>query len=48
MLTQQQLEEFRRDGFLVCRGLFDAGETADLTRWTDEVMAYPEVPGKYK
>lgn len=47
MLTDQQVEDFRRDGFLVCRGLFDAGEIRELTRWTDEVMAYPEQAGKY-
>ena len=47
MLTEQQVEEFQRDGYLVYRGLFDAHEIADLTRWTDEVMAYPEQPGKY-
>lgn len=47
MLTDQQVEDFRRDGFLVCRRLFDPGEIRELTRWTDEVMAYPEQAGKY-
>ena len=47
MLTDRQVEDFHRDGFLVCRGLFDAAEVSDLLRWTDEVMAYPEQPGKY-
>ena len=47
MLTEQQVEDFQRDGFLVYRGLFDSGEIAELTRWTDEVMTYPEEPGKY-
>ena len=47
MLTEQQVEDFQRDGFLVYRGLFDSGEIAELTRWTDEVMTYPEESGKY-
>lgn len=47
MLSGQQVEDFRRDGFLVCRGLFDAAEIGEITRWTDEVMAYPEQAGKY-
>ena len=47
MLTEQQVEEFQRDGFLVYHGLFDSNEITELTRWTDEVMAYPEQPGKY-
>lgn len=36
-----------RDGFLVVRGFFDAGETRDLLRWTDEVATAPEVPGRH-
>lgn len=47
MLTDEQIQDFRRQGFLVIRGLFDAAETRDLAQWTEEVAAYPEVPGKY-
>lgn len=47
MLTERQIEEFRRNGYVVIRGLFNTGEMGDLTRWTDEVMNYPERPGKY-
>ena len=47
MLTEQQVEDFQRDGFLVYRGLFNSSEIAELTRWTDDVMTYPEEPGKY-
>jgi hypothetical protein len=36
-----------RDGFVVVRGLFDAAETRDLLRWTDEVAGAPEVPGRH-
>ena len=47
MIIEQQVKEFQRDGYLVYRGLFDAGEIAEITRWADEVMSYPEQPGKY-
>ena len=44
-LTARQLADYRRDGFLVCRGLFGAGEVAELRRATDEVQGWPEQPG---
>lgn len=46
-LTDQQISEFKRDGFIVVRGMFDAEEMKDLARWTDEVENYPETPGKF-
>ena len=36
-----------RDGFLVVRGFFGAVETAMLLRWTEEIVAAPEVPGRH-
>ncbi|HEY7840076.1 MAG TPA: phytanoyl-CoA dioxygenase family protein, partial [Gammaproteobacteria bacterium] len=47
MLSDRQLEDFRRDGYLLIRGLYDRGEMRDITAWTDEVTAWPEMPGKY-
>ena len=47
MLSKQQVEQFHRDGFLVVRGMYDAGEMEDISRWTDEVATSPEVPGHY-
>ena len=47
MLTRQQIEDFNRDGYLLVRKLYDAGEMQDITSWTDEVSNYPETPGKY-
>ena len=47
MLTRQQLESFHRDGYVLVRGLFSGAELQEITRWTDEVSAWPEVPGKY-
>jgi len=40
------IEAFRRDGFAVVPGLFDADETRQISAWTDEIQAEPEVPGR--
>jgi ectoine hydroxylase-related dioxygenase (phytanoyl-CoA dioxygenase family) len=42
MLTQAQIEEFHRDGFLVLRGLFDADEIEALRAAAAEVQAEAE------
>ena len=47
MLSEDQLSDFKRDGFLIVRGLYDTDEMREITAWTDEVTSYPEVPGKY-
>ena len=45
-LEQHDIETFRGSGYLIIRGLFRGRELADLIRWTDEVEAWPETPGK--
>lgn len=47
ILTDEQVAQFKRDGFLVVRGMYSADEVAEIGAWTDEVANYPEVPGKY-
>lgn len=47
VLTDGQIERFHRDGFLVVRGMYSPKEVEVISRWTDEVAASPEVPGKY-
>jgi ectoine hydroxylase-related dioxygenase (phytanoyl-CoA dioxygenase family) len=47
ILSEEQVEQFRRDGFLVVRGMYSAAEVAEIGAWTEEVANYPEVPGKY-
>lgn len=46
-LTPGQIETFRRDGFVLVRGFYNADEMADITAWVDEVQHWPETPGKY-
>lgn len=44
---QQELAPYARDGFVVVRGLFSPSEAAAIRAWTDEVQAWPEIPGTY-
>jgi 2-aminoethylphosphonate dioxygenase len=44
--TAGEVADFRQDGFLVVRSFLDAQEVADLDRWTKEIAAEPEVPGR--
>ncbi|MBV8095881.1 MAG: phytanoyl-CoA dioxygenase family protein [Acetobacteraceae bacterium] len=45
--TAQELATFDRDGFLVLRGFLEPPELADLQRWTAEISAEPEIPGRH-
>ena len=42
----EMLEAFRRDGFVVVPGLFDAAEIGQISAWTDELQGRPEEPGR--
>ena len=46
-LSDGELANYRRDGFLVCRRLFGPDEVAELRRATDEVQVWPELPGAW-
>ena len=47
VLSSSQVAYFKRDGFLVVRGLFDASEMQDIAAWTDEVEVWPETAGQH-
>jgi hypothetical protein len=47
LLSSEQHARYARDGFVVIPGLFTPAEAARLTRWTEEVTAWPEVPGRH-
>ncbi len=47
VLTDADVAAFKRDGFLVKRGLFSPEEMTEIAGWIDECEALPEVPGKY-
>lgn len=44
--SEQELQQFHEQGFVVCRGLF-ADQIETVTRWTQEVTERPEVPGEH-
>lgn len=46
VLSQMQIEQFQRDGFLVVRGMYSPDEIRQISDWTDEVAGYAEEPGK--
>ena len=46
ILTEVQIQQFHRDGFLVVRGMYSRREIGLISEWTEEVAGYPEVPGK--
>lgn len=46
-LTQEQIRTFHDDGFLVARGMYSDREMQDIARWTSEIEAWPETPGRH-
>jgi hypothetical protein len=46
-LSADDLDQYARTGWVARRGLFSAEEAADIARWTDELVALPEVPGRH-
>lgn len=47
ILSEMQVEQFNRDGFLLVRGMYSSEEVAAISEWTDELASRPEAPGKY-
>lgn len=46
-LSAEEIDHFAAYGWVAKRGLFDAAETAAIARWTDELVALPEEPGRH-
>ena len=46
-LTADELAHFNAHGWVKRPALFTAGEAAEIARWTDELVALPEVPGRH-
>jgi hypothetical protein len=42
----EELAHYARTGWLAARGFFSPAETAAISRWTDELAAAPEIPGR--
>jgi len=46
-VTDEHIEAFERDGYLILRRAFDAREMALIDAWTDELLALPEESGRH-
>jgi len=46
-LSRDDVEAFRRDGYVVVRGLFDAARMREIRAAVDELQSWPEVPGQH-
>ena len=47
-LTAEQIKSFHRDGFLIVRRFYGGEEIDEITRWINEIQAFPDAPGKYQ
>jgi ectoine hydroxylase-related dioxygenase (phytanoyl-CoA dioxygenase family) len=46
-MDETQVAAFQRDGYLLLPRFFDAGEVAEITRWTEELASAPEEIGSH-
>ncbi|HEX7854526.1 MAG TPA: phytanoyl-CoA dioxygenase family protein [Sphingobium sp.] len=46
-LSDADVAQFATRGWIACRGLFTPAEAAEIARWTDELVALPEEPGRH-
>ena len=46
-LSEQQISDFQRDGFVLLQGAFGDGEMNQIEAWTQEITALPEESGKH-
>jgi hypothetical protein len=47
VLSNEQISQFQRDGYLLVRGLYSTSEMEAINQWTEDVANYPEVPERY-
>jgi len=47
VISDEQIDAFKNDGFLVVRQGFDADEMKQIDTWTKELVGLPEVSGKH-
>jgi ectoine hydroxylase-related dioxygenase (phytanoyl-CoA dioxygenase family) len=47
-LTEEQIDHYNRDGYLIVRGFYNEAEMEQIIAWVEEVQGYPDAPGKYQ
>ncbi len=46
VLSEHQIRVFKRDGYVLVKGMYNPDESRTISEWTDELAACPEAPGK--
>jgi hypothetical protein len=46
MLTEAEIDSFKKDGYLVVREMYDEGAVSAISQWSDEILGWPEEPGR--
>lgn len=46
-ITDYMLDQWKRSGFLVVRGVYDSGQMADITQWVKDIQNWPETAGRH-
>jgi len=47
ILTDRMLDDWRRQGFVVVRGVYDGDAMRRITAWVDEIQNWPETAGRH-
>jgi len=45
--TNEQIEQYKRDGFLIVRQMYSPEEVKEISNWIDDLKNRPEEPGKH-
>ena len=46
-IIDPMLNDWRRQGFLVVRGVYDRDQMAEITRWVGDIQNWPETAGRH-
>jgi 2-aminoethylphosphonate dioxygenase len=46
-ITGGMLQDWRRQGFLIVRGVYGAAEMTEITRWVNDIQQWPETPCRH-
>lgn len=46
-ITDGMLEDWRRQGFLAVRGVYDPEQMKEITRWVSDIQKWPETVGRH-
>lgn len=45
--TEKEIEDYKRDGFIIVKQMYDDEEMKSVTKWVKELTDLPEEPGKH-